>query len=169
MAELHTTQSTSPQAPLESTVARELGYTFDCQVFYKNLHKGNNTLWTYVQEDCAGCGNVDLISVQAICVCSNEGDWYQIGLVATGSGMPLAISSMRENGAYHVANARNYGIRNVHELIPDSNLSRQLFPTSSQLPSITMAFEKSKGTTINFHIKLKVNGVIVKYCVDRNV
>jgi len=159
MSEVISTSVPVVSAPLESSVSVSLLETDDISLNMCNLTKKDGNLESYIAHRLEGCGNVDLVSMGFKAVCPSSGDYIRIGTAEVGSSASVFSLAGRSNGFIFKANDKTKGLEIERILKTASTVSRQIRPASTNLPMIRLAYEKSAGTQLFLHIKIKVNGV----------
>jgi len=159
MAEIQTTQSVTTQAPLESSIATSHQVTdIVHRVYTKKVTIGEAVL-RFVIDSLPGCGRINLVKIVAVFVCPAEDLCVKIGVCSTGQSLTATQAAMKENGVYFVSSVPTRGVRHVTTIIPEDTLSRQLQPTSSQLPTTKLLIEISEGVVLSLQFHIQVEGM----------
>lgn len=146
-------------APLEQVLSGDTPETDICNLDLSALTTKDGSILDYIGHRLEGCPNVQLLSWSFKAQAGAAGDFLRIGMASINSSASIKSLAGKKNGFKHKANDRNYGEEIERDLIPMSNVSRQIQPDSSQIPMLRLCYEKSAGMDLTFTFRYKVNGV----------
>jgi len=165
MAEIITqdTAVLSAQARLEPNISVEHPFSHEFNFNIAGKYTYSGSIMELVQSWLAGCGKVDLVSLELKFKMLEEKQTMQIGFCDLNSSLTIDQVAMKLNGVDITSNARTVGDEYVKNLIPEDTLSRQLQPISSMLLATKIMIAKDEKVRANLIIRLKVHGVIRVY------
>jgi len=153
---------TSP-APLESSVASTQPYTHVSHFVIGTAVSFSWTLAGMLKDDISGYGNVDLHSIVIDYEMPTEGLKILGGFCHAGTSLTVNQVAFKPNGLHRTSNARTAGEPYTAIMVPESTMSRQIQPVSSDLPMIKFMMEWSKGVCGQIHIFYKVHDHCQKF------
>jgi hypothetical protein len=165
--ETHIIENADGGAKIEPNISKELAYTDVIHVECGETTSADKSLWDYLVDSLPGVGRVNLLGLSCVAGTTATGDTVYVGTSAMGSGASAETLSKTKNGLRLRANALNAGQTVKVEIVPYSNVSMQLFPTSSMLPATRLVFSKTAAAELVFIFEVQVLGVRVRY-VDLN-
>jgi hypothetical protein len=163
MSLIHSEQTrlTAP-APLESNIAREHAHS---HLFVLNMTEGQsyfNDVALLLNAHIHGAGRVDLLQVKIKYTPKNVGDGFRAGITNILSGFSKDLVFGLLSGYDQIANEKTKGEMVIYELMPDDSTSRQIRPTSSELPAMKIALEVVGKAKVAIHFYVKIHGVITQ-------
>lgn len=151
----------SAPAPLENSVAT--GHLWTDIVQYAVKTDVNSSIKLLSKNHLQGCGKVDLIKVILTCVGTDDKASVKAGLVSVGSPATFDHIGMSSDGISYVSNPTTKGIRHEFTLVPPDFISRQIQPTSADLPEMKIMIERTATMNVSLMLYFKVTGVRIKY------
>lgn len=133
-------------------------------VVYKRISgKGSIEINSILGSWADGVGKCDLVKLEIIYVASKEKLSLKFGVCESGCSASVDFLCMKENGVNHISNAKNFGERCIKLVVPESNISRQIRPVSSNLMMMTMKYDVSDGIDVMFAFHLSVSTIRMHY------
>jgi len=153
--------SETPMAPLERGIGTEFLYTDIVQLCCDGKNEYDGPISDLVEHRLEGCGKVDLVQFSVKYQAGAGGARIYLGTSAVGSSATAKALAMNRNGHAHISNNFNAGAEHIVDLVPMSNVSRQIQPASTNLPMLRFTYEKTSTMSLNLTLYLKVEGVRV--------
>jgi len=110
-----------------------------------------------------GVGKCDLVKLEIVYLASKSKLSLKFGICESGCSADVSFLSMKENGVNYISNEKNYGERCVKLVVPESNISRQIRPISSNLMMLTMKYDISDGIDVVLAFHLSVSTIRMHY------
>jgi len=154
------------QAPLESNISREHEYTDLIHLMLADTRRTiDASIVSLMGDFLSGCGRVDLMHLDIIYKCSAADQFISVGMSSTTQSLTVQQAAFKGNGVSFTATNLTMGVRHSIRLIPEDNLSRQIQPVSSDLPSMKLLLECSKGVEVQIVLAVKVRGIRMHFNV----
>jgi hypothetical protein len=118
----------------------------------------SHTLQEILSEHLTGCGRVELHSMTLKYKFSDDDQFFKIAMNAATSALSLDSLLGFEGAEFVSANPLSKGKWESLLLTPYGNVSRQIQPVSSQLPSLKVMVAAPKGMVLYLNIKVAVLG-----------
>lgn len=165
--ESNTTQSLTAPAPLEPFAANEQPYNF---MVIADVEVTNyaDTVANLVSDYLEGCGNVDLVKIDATMLFSKASEFVYIGFSDANGSKGAKTYAMRPDGYAYKAGVNIPGSAVVVELLPPNIYSRQLQPVSSLLPTLKIHIAKSETVDMQMRLYVKIHGPRMIYTTWSN-
>jgi len=125
--------------------------------------KGSFELNSMLGTWASGVGKCDLVKMEVVYVALSAAKIFKFGVCESGSGASLQALAMKENGIYCVSTTFSVGTRAVKEIIPESNMSKQIRPNSSNLMMMSVRYEIGTDFVVQIAFHLNVSTVRMHY------
>jgi hypothetical protein len=139
-----------------------VGLTTD-KVFYTLTGKGRFELNAILGSWADGVGKCDLVSLDVVYLATSAGKVFQFGICESGSGASVTQLAMKENGIYFVSTPYTVGQRAVKNILPDTNVSRQIRPVSSNLMMMSIQYDVGTEVQVQLVFNISVSTVRMHY------